>query len=133
VRVLFIKMINKGQFTTGHQPNRHSFGKGNVPWNKGLKGYKASPATEFKKGVTTMENHPSWKGGIQRMSTGEIYVAVATNQRVRQSRLVYEKYYGTIPFGYVIYHNDKNPSNNKIENLEAISRGELAIRNRLGT
>lgn len=104
------------------------FNKGHKPWNKGLKGIHLSPKTEFKSGK--LENHPSFKGGIQRMSTGEVYVAIAPNKRVRQARLVWEQHNGKIPYGFVIYHTDKNPGNNDIENLEAISRAELAIRNK---
>lgn len=35
-------------------------------------------------------------------------------------RLIYEKYYGKIPKGYVIHHKDGNKVNNDISNLEMI-------------
>lgn len=47
---------------------------GKTPWNKGVKGLRVSPETEFKKGQTAWnkglhpeyvqgENHPMWRGG----------------------------------------------------------------------
>lgn len=40
-------------------------------------------------------------------------------------RYLFEKHYGKIPKGYVIYHLDGNCSNNNINNLYAIGRGKL--------
>jgi len=37
-----------------------------------------------------------------------------------EERIIWEMHYGAIPVGYTIYHKDKNPLNNKIENLELI-------------
>lgn len=49
-------MGNKGQFKKGHKT-----------WNKGLKGIHLSEKSQFKKGDKhTGENHPSWKGGVQK-------------------------------------------------------------------
>lgn len=42
----------------------HQFKKGHVPWSKGKTGIHFSPDTEFKEGITTGPNHPSWKGGL---------------------------------------------------------------------
>jgi len=43
--------------------HKKGFKKGDVPWNKGLKGIHLSPSTEFKKGQPK-ENHNNWQGGI---------------------------------------------------------------------
>ena len=42
------------------------FKKGNIPWNKDLKGLALSPDTQFKVGQYVGENHPSWKGEYKK-------------------------------------------------------------------
>lgn len=105
------------------------FKKGHIPWNKDMKGFRPSPETEFKKGVHTMENSTSWKGGIQRPKKDCAYLAIGTNKRVRLPRKIYEDNYGPIPKGYVIWHIDGNKDNDDPDNLEAISRAESMKRN----
>lgn len=107
-----------GQFTSeGIRGNQ--FAKGNKP-NR----------TTFKKGQFVMENHPSWKGGIQKLKTGEHYINLGQGKRIRRPRYNWEQVYGPLPKGYVIYHKDRDTTNDHIENLEAISRAELLKRNR---
>lgn len=103
--------------------------KGNKPWNAGVKGIHLSPDTEFKEGVLTGKEHPSWKGGIQHISNDCTHVWVAANKRVRRPRQIYEDVYGKIPPGYVIFHKDGNKDNDEYWNLEAINRAELLKRN----
>ena len=38
--------------------------KGQIPWNKGLKGIHLSSKSEFKKGEPVGEKNPNWKGGV---------------------------------------------------------------------
>jgi len=101
------------------------FEKGQVPWNKNFKGIHLSPKSEFKKGITTLENHPSWNGGIQNMKKDCVHLSTGTNKRVRRPRKVYEDHHGKIPKGHVIYHLDGDKNNDDIKNLTAISRSEL--------
>lgn len=54
---------NSGQFKNGDKAT-HPFEKGNIPWNKDLKGIHLSPDTEWKEGQYAGENHYNWKGGI---------------------------------------------------------------------
>lgn len=105
------------------------FPKGHTPWNKDMKGIHLSPSTEFKKGERVMENHPSWKGGVQKVKNDCTYIAVAPNKRVRRPRRVYEEHNGPVPKGSIIYHLDGDKDNDHHTNLEAISRGELMKRN----
>jgi len=101
------------------------FKKGNKPWNAGLKGLHLSPNTEFKKGVTTMENHPSWKGGEQHSKHDCTYINIGTNKRIRRPKKVYEDAHGTMPKGWIIYHLDGDRYNDSLDNLIAIPRAVL--------
>jgi len=104
------------------------FKKGNTPWNKG-KSVRLSPHSEFKKGEHVGKEHPSWKGGVQKPVNDCAYLWDGANKRVRRPRAVYEKEYGTIPKGYIIFHKDGNHKNDDLSNLEAIPRSELMKRN----
>lgn len=106
------------------------FIKGSVPWNKGLKGFNPSPRTQFQKGDSHKgSTHPSWKGGVQRMSNDCVYLNKGEN-RVRRPRKIYEENFGKIPPNFVIIHLDGNRYNDSPSNLKAISRAENLKRNR---
>ena len=115
-------MSKKGQFK-----------KGNIPWNKGMKGLQLSPeSVRFKSGPEhTGENHPSWKGGIEHMSKDCVHINTGAYTRVRRPRKIYEENFGEIPYGYVVIHKDDNRYNDSPDNLEAISRAENLKRNQL--
>lgn len=108
------------------------FKKGHKTWNKGLKGLRVSPETEFKEGQIVGDKHPQWKGGINVMSKDCVHIWVGKETRVRRPRVVYERAYGKIPKGYVIYHKDGDRHNDDIDNLVAISRSELMKKNSTG-
>ncbi len=101
------------------------FKSGHKPWNAGLKGIRLSPATEFKKGETTGENHPSWKGGEQKFTKDCVYLYAGANKRIRRPKKVYEDINGPIPQGWVLYHLDGDRYNDDIDNLIAIPRAIL--------
>ena len=109
--------------------NKTSFKKGHEPWNKGVKGIRLNPATEFKEGELVGETHPSWKGGVQVPINDCAYLHAGANKRVRRPRKIYEDVYGKIPDGYVVIHKDGNRYNDHYTNLEAISRKENLNRN----
>lgn len=106
------------------------FPKGNIPWNKGLKGIHLSPESQF-----TPEDrgarHCCWKGGIQRNANDCIYVQNPDKAYDRRRRpvVVYEQTYGPVPPGFVVVHKDGDRYNDNPENLEAISRAENMRRN----
>jgi hypothetical protein len=111
------------------EANRGSFKKGNVAWNKGLKGIHLSPETEFKKGQLTGSEHPSWKGGEQINSNDCVYVYAGANKRIRRPRKVYQDAHGEIPKGWILYHIDKDMHNDSLDNLIAIPRAVLVMLN----
>ena len=111
---------------------------GTIPQNKGKKqseflspeAIERSKKYRFKKGQTP---HNIKYNGYERMSkSGYVEVRVKQGKFVQKHRLVWERENGPVPKGYVVVFKDGNPSNCKIENLEMITRGELAVRNKMG-
>ena len=89
-----------------HKDNPTSFKKGRKPWNKGKPGYQISSKS---------------KGYID--SHGYLVFCIKKKQ-IFAHRMIWEKYHGKIPKGYIIHHKDKNRLNNDISNLKLITRGE---------
>jgi len=57
---------SKGRFLKGFRSSPATeFKKGMKVWNKDLKGLHLHPETEFKKGQTAGEKAYNWKGGVQ--------------------------------------------------------------------
>lgn len=62
--------VRTGKLVADHENSKAKrFGKGHIPWNKGLKGIHLSPTSEFKRGDTTKEKNVNWKGGITPLNT----------------------------------------------------------------
>ena len=103
--------------------------KGHSSWNKGLKGFKPSPGTLFKKGNIP---HTAAPIGYERINKdGHIEIKVEGHrQMVFKHRYVWEKHNGKIPDGNVITFKDGDKANCNIDNLIMITRSELVIYNR---
>lgn len=108
-----------------HNGERTQFKPGHKPWNKNVKGIHLSRESEFKKGQIVGINHPSWAGGVQYVKNDCVHINLGPNKRGRRPRLVYERAYGKIPKGYVIWHKNGNKDDDRLENLSLISRAEL--------
>jgi len=67
-----------------------------------------------------------WKGGIKRNKNGYISVRMPNHPRapksgfVAEHTLVWEKYHGPLPEGYVVHHLNGVKSDNRSENLVAL-------------
>ena len=122
-----------GRFKKGSQSGANTqFKKGNVPWNKNMKGIHFSPKSEWKEGDTALDKHPFWKGGVQKPKKDCVQITIGKGQRARKPVLVWEAHNKKkVPIGYVIYHKDGNMYNDNLSNLECISRAELMKRNSL--
>ena len=68
----------RGSFQKGHKgfldhPNKTSFNKGHIPWNKGIKGIRVSMRTAFKKGCKSWSAgrfgplSSNWRGGRRKI------------------------------------------------------------------
>lgn len=106
------------------------FRKGNIPWNKGMKGIHLSKESEFKVNENVGSDHPSWNGGVHYNKKDCIYLWDGSKRRIRRPRKIYEENFGPIPEGHVVIHIDGNRYNDEPSNLRAISRSENLKRNR---
>lgn len=119
--------------------------KGHESWNKGLIGLTSANKTSFKKGQKpfTLKYDYGEPQIVNRPSRGckEVWTRIPekilienhrdgrvsnTEKRVLYSRYLWQKHYGDIPKGMVIYHLDGDPLNNDLSNLKLISRATLA-------
>jgi hypothetical protein len=107
------------------------FQPGNVPHNKGVKGWMPSgrsaagwfqpghmPHTHVPVGTRAKDGEGYWK----------IKVAEPRTWRY-QHRLIWEEHHGPIPPGHIVAFRDRNPENLDPDNLELIDRAENCRRN----
>jgi hypothetical protein len=104
------------------------FAKGNkVVWNKGMKGIRLSPDTEFKKGN---EPHNTKYDGCISIRTHKRdnkkykYIRISKGNWQLLNRYVWEQNNGPIPKGMIIRHIDGDTMNCQISNLKIISKAE---------
>jgi hypothetical protein len=107
------------------------FLKGNIPWNKGMKGLQiGGEQTQFKKGTIPPNHRPV--GSTRIDEEGYTYIKIAEPRKwALLHRHIYEQEYGKINRNEVIVFRDKNRSNFEIGNLEKISMSENMERNRI--
>lgn len=115
------------QHAKDSKPNKTAFKKGNTPWNKGLKGIHLSPKTEFKKGHKNTNWLPIGATRI-RLCKGNPrkqrqYIKIEEpNKWIEYAKIVWIKYNGKIPKGFLIHHLDCNTLNDNINNLALLTR-----------
>lgn len=114
------------QFTKRIGPNRTSFKKGHIPWNKGMKGIHLSPETEFKKGgypptyckVGTIRKRKHWREKIARY-----WIKVADPSKwILLSHFRWQKEYGPLIKGDIVHHINGLSFDDRPENLIALPR-----------
>lgn len=114
------------------------FCPGLTPWNKGLRGVTIGGVeTRFKRGERNGKAAQLWMPiGSERVATGYLLVKVDDVPNVPYTRnwrlkhhLVWEAAGRTIPPGHVLVFRDGDRMNCSLENLELITRAEIAARN----
>lgn len=108
---------------TGHFP------KGHIPFNKGMKGVnfggENGKKTQFKKGQRPQNYRPV---GSERVNVdGYIELKVADPNKWRlKHNVIWEQANGPIPPGHCILFLDSNKQNVSLDNLQLITRKQLA-------
>ncbi|MEG0475488.1 MAG: HNH endonuclease signature motif containing protein, partial [Carnobacterium sp.] len=113
-----------------------SFKKGREPINKGKKGMfnVGGNKTSFKKGQQSVNTLPLGYEAVK--SDGYVYIKTNMLGRdyrdmwTRRSKVVWESVNGILPTGYYLLHLDGNKTNDKINNLKAVSKAEMLIINK---
>ncbi len=113
----------------------HRFAPGHRPWNAGVKGYRCSPRTEFKKGhrphtwLPIGSERRNREGHLQRKMTD-----TGCSRRDWRSVhvMVWEAAHGPAPPSHVVAFKERGGAP-VLKNLECISRAELARRNSVWT
>ena len=113
------------QFAVGAKPNKTAFKNGSEPWNKGLKGVRLSPATEFKKGQRGIKWKPVGTQTIRKDKTGTLrrFVKVAEPNIWKLYAVhIWEAKFGQVPRGLILHHRDHNSLHDELNNLCVLTR-----------
>ena len=133
------KRIQRGKQSPAMIASR--FKPGQESWNKGIKGVTgvqdACRATQFKKGRPAHEARNYQPIGSERVSKdGYLERKVTDNPDIYPARrwvpvqrLVWEAANGKIPHGHIVRFKNGDKLDNRLENLECISKAENARRN----
>lgn len=122
----------KGQvFCSTDCAEKTRFSKGAAPWNKGVKGLRYSPSTEFKKGPRPDKRAAIGTVSIRvhkRSKESRAWVKIANPDKwMLRARLVWITANGPIPRGYIIHHKDRDTLNDSLNNLELMTKSQHAI------
>ncbi len=113
---------------------------GNIPFNKGKKGYMSAEQYEkckqtmFKKGNIPANHRPI---GSERVGKDGYILIKIQDKNLQKNwmpkhRYLYEQKYGKIPEGYKLIFADGNKLNFDLDNLVLVSYSEELIMNRRG-
>ena len=119
----------------GAPPARYE--PGHVPWQKGRKGIRMSPATEFRTGNVAANTRPLWSERLDAQSA-RILIKIpepdphtsAATRWVDKARWVWAQNYGAIPADHVVSMKDGDLTNCTPENLTLLTRDEILQLNR---
>lgn len=95
------------------------------PWVRVPKGVRVFPDTEFKPGIVPTNKLPVGSERIRvcKNGTRRAFIKIA-EPNIWQLRaiMVWESIHGPLPKNLLIHHKDRNPLNDKPENLVALTR-----------
>jgi hypothetical protein len=75
----------------------------------------------FQKGrIVKGELNYNWKGGVSKNTQG--YLVDSVKRYLH--RVIWEENFGKIPSGLIVHHKNGDKTDNRIENLEIMSRAE---------
>ena len=117
---------NSPNFSSSRTPTNH-FEKGHIPWNNNLKGLHLSKETEFKKGQKPKTYKPVGSISQRNMKDGKVrnFIKVEEPNKWELYAVFLVKQAGIkIPKGNVVHHINKNCLDDRIDNLEVLTRSE---------
>ena len=111
----------------------YRFKSGNVPFNKGLKGWSAAgtEATRFKKGTKPPNHRPVGYIRLTKDGYYEIKVAEGMQKFKLLHRVIWERCNGEIPAGQICIFLDGNTKNLEVTNLALMTKVQNMKRNSL--
>lgn len=111
------------------------FVKGQVSWNKGVKGYMGANATSFRKGNMPHNHQPLWSERVDKNNYIEMsvpernpYTGFPTKYKHKHLWL-WEQEHGPKPAGHAVTFADGDNRNFSSENLVLVTRAELLAMN----
>jgi hypothetical protein len=117
----------------GHRPG-NGFEAGHAPWNRGAKGIRLSPATEFKKGQPGRNWLPVGSVRIRtfkRDGNQRAFIKLAEpNIWKERAIVVWENANGPVPKGMIVHHRDRATLHDDITNLELQTRAQHLLEHR---
>lgn len=119
------KHAKGNKYRLGKTP-ANAFQKGMTPWNKGVKGIRLSPSTEFKKGMKSPKEVPILTIKHRKCKNKETRAFIKVSETAWKPLAVYvwEQENGPLPAGLLIHHRDRNALNDEISNLEPMTRAQ---------
>ena len=105
------------------------FKKGRKPWNIGTKGSTGRNKTSFEKGISPHNKVPIGTITIRTNKRGKEakrrYIKTAEpNKWELLAKYTWQKHNGELPKGMLIHHKNRNKMDDKIENLQIMTRKE---------
>lgn len=125
-KLLSKKMVGN-KYRVGKKPS-FSFAPGHTPWNKDKKGIHLSPASEFKKGMKSINHLPVGQLVIRtdKNGTKRRWIKIAEpNRWTEYAKWVWVHRGGrSIPRGLLVHHVNGNALDDRFENLQLVTRSE---------
>lgn len=132
---LSVKQITAACKNRGYKNGLNGcFPKGNVPFNKGRKGWQAggrSGETKFKPGAMPRNHRPVGSERVNVDGYTEVKIAEPKKWRAKHV-IIWEAVHGPVPAGHAVIFGDGNRENVVLENLLLVSRRQLAVMNKKG-
>ena len=113
------------KFAVGSKPNKTTFKKGLIPWNKNKKGLHLSVKSQFKKGMIALNKLPIGSKTIRqhKQDKKRYWIKIdEPNKWIELSKFAWCSANGIIPKGFVVHHIDGDSLNDSLDNLTVLSR-----------
>lgn len=124
--------LYKTESFMAYHTDKTKFKKGNLTWNKGVKGYMGANVTSFKKGQLPKNHLPI---GTESIDSKDGYTKVKIadpNVWELKHRVIWKERFGEIPDKHTVIFVDGDNTNFNLHNLALVHRRDLLFFNRWG-